>query len=106
MSERTAEEEQLVKRLGLALKKARLAANQTHEEFASRVGVSRWTIAEMERGNPRVGIGTWVAASRFLGLLETWDGVFALPENPFEAYDRARQDAERLAKSRARRKKA
>jgi len=99
------DEKALLERLGSALKRARLNKNQTHAELGARIGVSRWTVAKMESGDPRTALGTWLLASKMLSLLETWDGVLDQPEDPFEAHDSARVELERLRKRRAKKKK-
>lgn len=98
-------EHDLARRLGLLLKRARLQANHTLVEFGARIGVSRWTAAQMEKGNPNVSLAAWIKASSILGLLDTWEGVLEAPQDPFAVYDRAREEEDRLVRARARKKK-
>jgi hypothetical protein len=44
-------------------------------DLALRVGVARNTLAAMERGDPGVAVGTYVAALWALGLIATLRGV-------------------------------
>ncbi len=96
------EERLMMETLGLRLKEARIRSRQTQDELGARIGVSRQTLARMEKGDPTVSIGNWITASSILGLLDTWQGILKEPENPFEEYDRKRQHLERLKKARVR----
>lgn len=100
-----AQEKNIIEQLGAALKKARLAANQTHEELAARIGVSRWTVSQMEKGHPGICLAAWVKASSILGLLDSFNGVLAPPPDPFKEYDAARKSREDLLKARVRKRK-
>ncbi len=100
-----AQEKYTVQRLGVALKKARLEAGQTHEELAARIGVSRWTVSQMEKGHPGVALAAWIKAASLLGLLDTFDGVLAPPPDPFNEYDASRKTQKDLLKARVRKKK-
>jgi len=99
------EEKETVRKLGLCLKSARLKSNQTLVEFGARIGVSRWTVSQMEKGNPHVSLAGWIKAGNLLGLLDTWSHVLEAPADPFAEYDRARLEEERLSRSRAGKKK-
>jgi len=98
-------ENEVGKKMGLLLKKARLKSNQTLAELGARIGVSRWTVAQMEKGNPNVSLAAWIKVSSLLGLLDTWQGVLQPPEDPFAAFDRAREEEARLIKARVGKKK-
>ena len=100
-----AQEQSTIEQLGEALKKARLAAGQTHEELAARIGVSRWTVSQMEKGNPGVALAAWIKAASLLGLLDTFNGVLVPPPDPFKEYDAAQKMREDLLKARVRKKK-
>ncbi|OGR01087.1 MAG: hypothetical protein A2511_00505 [Deltaproteobacteria bacterium RIFOXYD12_FULL_50_9] len=99
------QEKYTVQQLGVALKKARLAAGQTHEDFAARIGVSRWTVSQMEKGNPGVALAAWIKAAGLLGLLDTFNGVLAPPPDPFDEYDAAQKTHEDLLKARVRKRR-
>lgn len=100
-----AQEKNTIEQLGGALKKARLAAGQSHEALAARIGVSRWTVSQMEKGHPGVSLAAWVKAGSLLGLLETFNGVLAPPPDPFKEYDAVQKTREDLLKARVRKKK-
>src|SRR5258705_13827816 len=48
--------------LGIRLRNARIQRNESMEIFAKRIGVSRPTLRDMERGAPTVQIGHWMNA--------------------------------------------
>jgi DNA-binding XRE family transcriptional regulator len=73
----------LLKQLGLRLKKARLARNESQELFAQRLGITRQSYGKMEKGAPRTPIGNWLTACSILGRLEGWGAVLAEPEDLF-----------------------
>lgn len=66
--------------MGGNLRTARLRRNMTIDEVAGRVGVHRETLALVERGNPNVAVGSYVAALWVYGLLPDAK-AFASPEN-------------------------
>ena len=80
-------ENDILKNLGLRLKKARLELNDPQKEFAFRIGVSIPTLYKMEQGHPSISIGTWVKALSMLGRLDDFDQLIAPGESLFERYD-------------------
>ena len=96
------EEGKKAQAMGLALRTARIEAKQTQDELAARVGVSRWTIAAMEKGDAKVSLAAWLKASTLLGLLETWETVMEKEEDPFVKYDREQAKKQKLFKARVR----
>ncbi len=54
--------------LGWAVRAGRLQRRWTVAELAERVGVSRPTIAKVERGDPSVAIGTYFEAATLVGV--------------------------------------
>lgn len=62
-------------RLGRRLRVARLRRNLTAEELAGRMGVSRQTVATLERGHPGVSVGAALGALWALRLLDHLDPV-------------------------------
>lgn len=54
--------------LGDRLRVARLRRRVLQRELAARVGVSRETIARLERGDPRIGLAVLVRTLTVLGL--------------------------------------
>lgn len=83
-----ANEQNIVQRMGLALRAARIKAKQTQDELAARIGVTRWTVAAMENGDPKVSLAAWIKASGLVELLAGWDSVLQEEEDPFARYDR------------------
>lgn len=54
--------------LGQRLRAARLRRRVSQSQIAARVGVSRETIALLEKGDPRIGLAVLVRALSVLGL--------------------------------------
>lgn len=77
--------------LGRNIRTARLRRALTQAELAERIGVSRFAVANMERGKPTTGIATYLGALWALGLLDQLRTV-ADPANDTEgvALERAR----------------
>lgn len=98
----TAEEQKTVQRMGLALRAARIEAGQTQDEFAARIGVSRWTVAAMEKDGSKVSLGAWLKAGTLLDLMDSWDNVFQKEDDPFARYDREQAQQQTLLKTRVR----
>ena len=87
-------------RLGMRLRDARLARNDTMAVFGERLGVSERTVRAMERGAATVQIGTWVSA---LWTLDRLEGLDAMLEPRDSLLDRARARAEPRRQRAARR---
>ena len=100
------EEQTAIQQLGLALRTARIAANQTQDELAARIGVSRWTVAAMEKDGAGVSLATWIKACNLLGHLKSWDAVLQPPDDPFARYDREQAARNQLLKTRVRKHNA
>ncbi|GEP01496.1 helix-turn-helix domain-containing protein [Methylobacterium haplocladii] len=64
------EASQALRRLGANLKTARLRRNETLEAIASRIGVHRTTLSQVERGDPTVTASTYAAALWAYGLTD------------------------------------
>lgn len=79
----------VLEELGEGLKIARQRRRQSQVDFAERLMVSRATLQRMERGDPSVALGAWVAAAWLLGRLSELQRVF----NP--DYDEAGKRLER-----------
>jgi len=58
----------LLETLGNLIKAARLERPMSQAELAQRVGVSRYTISLLEKGNSQVAIGTVFEAATVLGI--------------------------------------
>ena len=70
-------------RLGRNIRTARLRRRLTQLQVARRAGVSRFVVADLERGKPGTGIAAYLGALWVLGLLDHMDDV-ADPERDRE----------------------
>lgn len=77
--------------LGRNIRTARLRRALTQAELGERIGVSRFAVANMERGKPTTGVAAYLGALWALGLLDQLHAV-ADPANDAEgvALERAR----------------
>ena len=57
-------------RLGANIRTARLRRRLTQADVAARVGVSRFVVADLERGKATTGIAAYLGALWVLGLLD------------------------------------
>lgn len=64
-----------MKRLGEALRKARLRRRLKIVTVADRAGISRETLAKIQRGDPGVSMGSYAAVIFALGLGTDWMGL-------------------------------
>lgn len=66
--------------LGLLIKSARKDRKMTEFDFADRVGISRFTLQKIEKGNPTVEIGTFFDAAAIAGIkLFEIENNFSIP---------------------------
>jgi transcriptional regulator with XRE-family HTH domain len=79
--------ESLLKRLGQRLKEQRLARNESQALFAQRLGMTRQSYSQMEKGSPQTLIGNWIVASSILGQLDDWKDILAEKEDLFAKYE-------------------
>ncbi len=93
--------EDALRRLGGNIRTARLRRNLTQAQLAGRMGVSRFVVADIERGKPTTGAAACLGALWGLGLLAHMRDV-AEPDRDHEGrtLERARNPA------RARRQRA
>ncbi len=71
-----------LKNLGESLKKARLRRRLKMTTVADRAGISRETLAKIQRGEPGVGIGNYAAVIFALGLGTEWMNLANITEDP------------------------
>ncbi len=71
-----------LKNLGESLKKARLRRRLKMTTIADRAGISRETLAKIQRGDPGVGIGNYAAVIFALGLGTEWMKLADITEDP------------------------
>ena len=62
--------EEGLQRLGRNIRTARLRRRLPQIELAERMGVSRFVVADVERGKPTTGVAAYVGALWVLGLLD------------------------------------
>lgn len=77
--------------LGRNIRTARLRRTLTQTALAERIGVSRFVVADVERGKPTTSVAAYLGALWALGLLDQM-GQVADPANDAEgvALERAR----------------
>lgn len=77
--------------LGRNIRTARLRRRVTQAALAERIGVSRFVVADLERGKPTTGVAAYIGALWALGLLDQLTQV-ANPDGDTEgvALERAR----------------
>ena len=61
--------EEALGRLGRSIRTARLRRRLPQAELAQRMGVSRFVVADIERGKPTTGVAVYLGALWALGLL-------------------------------------
>ncbi len=81
------EEKQALISLGLRLKAARMARNETQKEFSARMFVSIPTLQKMEKGHPSIAVGTWVKALFILSRLDDLEKLLAPSGSLAEQYE-------------------
>jgi DNA-binding XRE family transcriptional regulator len=64
------EVETALKKLGADLKTARLRRNITSEEAAQKIGTSRFTVADAEKGKPSTSVAVYAALLWAYGLID------------------------------------
>jgi transcriptional regulator with XRE-family HTH domain len=69
----------IAKKLGDAIRQARIARNRTREDLAQRSKMSRNTLVRLESGDVAVRMGAWLSALEATGLLHLLEDV-ATPE--------------------------
>jgi transcriptional regulator with XRE-family HTH domain len=62
--------EDILNRLGRNIRTARLRRKLSREELAERIGISRYVLADIEKGKPTTAIAAYLGALWALGLLQ------------------------------------
>ncbi len=75
--------EESLERLGRHIRTARVRRKLPQNELARRIGVSRFVVADIEKGKPGTGIAAYVGALWALGLVDDM-GAVADPDNDEE----------------------
>lgn len=88
-----------LERLGRDLRTARLRRKLTQNDMAQRIGVSRFVVADIERGKPTTGVAAYLGALWVLGLLGQMNDV-ADPAHDEEGQTLERARSPRTARGR------
>jgi ribosome-binding protein aMBF1 (putative translation factor) len=91
--------QEALERLGRNIRTARLRRKLPQEELAQRMGVSRFVVADIERGKPTTGIAAYMGALWVLGLLSQMREV-ADPERDEEGKTLERARSPKTARGR------
>lgn len=59
---------QILKTLGTLIRAARIERGMSQSELAERLGVSRYTVMGIEKGDPKVASGSLVEAAVIVGI--------------------------------------
>jgi DNA-binding XRE family transcriptional regulator len=94
--------EQVLLQLGRNIRTARLRRNMRISDLAERVGVSRYTLSDIEKGKPSTSVAVYVGALWVLGLMDDLRDV-ADPDHDAEG---KALEGMRLPKTAAKRKRA
>lgn len=81
----TPQETDLAQRMGAHLRAGRRLRfpRDTQDDFARRIGVSRYTYQKMEQGHPGVALGSYLAAAVRLGIGRQFADGLAPPSRSF-----------------------
>ena len=88
-----------LERLGANIRIARIRRRLTQQDLARRVGVSRFVVADVERGKPTTAVSAYLGALWVLGLLGQLDDV-ADPDRDQEGATLALARSPKTARSR------
>lgn len=91
--------QEALERLGRNIRTARLRRKLPQEKLAQRMGVSRFVVADIEKGKPTTGIAAYMGALWVLGLLTHMRDV-ADPERDEEGKTLERARSPKTARSR------
>jgi len=59
---------QILKTLGMLIRAARIERGMSQNELAERLGVSRYTVMGIEKGDPKVAGGSLIEAAVIVGI--------------------------------------
>ena len=92
--------EEALQRLGRNIRTARLRRKMPQEALARRIGLSRFVVADIEKGKPTTGVAGYMGALWALGLLPHMRGV-ADPDRDEEGKTLERARSPRTARRRS-----
>lgn len=90
-------DKELIRKWGLKLKRLRIDSGFSQTELAEKVGMSRSSIAEIEKGR-NFSIASLIAISRVLDILDELEFFFGEDEfklSPMEIYEREQKKRKR-----------
>lgn len=68
--------ERVLKKLGADIQAARKRRRISTQNMADRIRITRQTLARLEKGDPKVAMGTYAAAILVLGKLKELENLF------------------------------
>lgn len=71
----TPETELVIENMGIRIQKARLRRNILADVLAEHAGISKGTLSAIEKGEPTVSIGAYVAVLNALGIVQDLEVV-------------------------------
>ncbi len=91
----TAKAREAARRLGAAIRAARLARNLTQADLAQRASISALTLLKIERGEPSVAMASWLLVLERVGLLSLLDAPSDVTQDPVGEAARQQQQRKR-----------
>lgn len=88
------------RKLGGAIRAARLARNLTQADFAERARTSIATLKRIEQGDPAVSFGSWLSALENASLLHLLERLAEPEADPHGSARRAQEARKRASGSR------
>ena len=85
----------ILRELGLRIRRARVELGEKQVRFAARLGVSVPTLRKLERGDPTVALGTFVETLVILQREEDLQRLLAPGESLFDRWDATRRGGSR-----------
>lgn len=67
--------EKALRSLGQNIKKARLRRKLTRDQLAEKIGISRYVLADIEKGKPTTSVAAYLGSLWALGLLNQMEKV-------------------------------
>lgn len=94
----TPETEIVIEKMGARIQKARLRRNILAEVLVEHAGISKGTLSAIEKGEPTVSIGAYVAVLNALGMVQDLEVVAADKEGRQQYRELHLQERKRATK--------
>ena len=94
----TPEAELVIEKMGIRIQKARLRRNILAEVLVEHAGISKGTLSAIEKGEPTVSIGAYVAVLNALGMVQDLEAVAADKEGRQQYRELHLQERKRATK--------